>query len=100
MEFVNLRVVAWGRLPEVQLNAGGETGQGLPEPLARRDVVFGDGEPAFTPVYRRGDLIEGHALEGPAVLEQLDSTVLIFPGYEAVRDTYGNLLITRKGDDQ
>ena len=33
-------------------------------------------------------------ITGPAVLEQMDTMVLIEPGDEAVSDKYGNILIT------
>ncbi len=97
VEFVNLRVVAWGRLPEASLNAAVASQAPMPEPMTRRDVVFSEGEPVLTPVYLREALPGGAGVQGPAVLEQLDSTILVFPGYEAVSDRYGNLLITHKG---
>jgi N-methylhydantoinase A len=99
VEFVNLRVVAWGRLPEASLEAGVHGGGAPPEPVARRDVAFSGGETVDTPVYRREALPAEKVVEGPAVLEQLDSTILVFPGYDAVTDRYGNLLITHRGGD-
>lgn len=99
VEFVNLRVVAWGKLPETGLDAGMRSQWASPEPIARREVVFLEAEPVSTPVYQRGALPEGRIVEGPAVFEQLDSTILVFPGYEAVSDQYGNLLITHNGEN-
>lgn len=100
VEFVNLRVVAWGRLPDASLEAGAGAEHVAPEPLSRRKVFFFEGEPADTPVYHREALPAGHVVEGPAVFEQLDSTILVFPGYQAVSDPYGNLLITHQGGDE
>ena len=97
VEFVNLRVVAWGRLPEASLDAGAGAEGTLPDPTSRRDVVFSDGKPRDTPVYQREELPAARVVEGPAVFEQLDSTILVFPGYQAVSDPYGNLLITQQG---
>ncbi len=46
-----------------------------------------------TPVYRRGLLPAGFALTGPAIVEQIDTTVLIEPGDRATGDADGNILI-------
>ena len=45
------------------------------------------------PVYDRRSLLAGHVLDGPAIIEQLDSTTPIFPGDRAVVDPAGNLAI-------
>ena len=45
------------------------------------------------PVYDRRSLRAGHVLDGPAIVEQLDSTTPIFPGDRAVVDSTGNLVI-------
>ena len=44
-----------------------------------------------TPVYRRDDLPAGTTLEGPAVIEQLDSTVLVPPDVPAEVDAWLNI---------
>jgi N-methylhydantoinase A len=44
-------------------------------------------------VYARATLQATHVVPGPAIVEQLDATTVIFPGQEAVVDIYGNLLI-------
>ncbi len=97
VEFVNLRVVAWGKLPAASLQKRGEAPDSAPEPLAYRRVVFKDTSPVETPIYQRDSLLQGQRIQGPAVLEQLDSTILVFPEYEAATDPYGNLLITGRG---
>ena len=47
--------------------------------------------PVETPVYSRFDVPAGASLEGPAVLEQLDSTVLVPPGVRAEVDNWLNV---------
>ena len=49
------------------------------------------------PVYDRRSLRAGHTLDGPAIIEQLDSTTPIFPGDQAVVDPAGNLVIRIRG---
>ncbi len=97
VEFVNLRVVAWGRLPDAILETGGKLSASPPHPSAFRKVVFKDANPLETPIYQRENILQGQRITGPAVLEQLDSTILVFPEYEAVADPYGNLVITGRG---
>jgi N-methylhydantoinase A len=56
--------------------------------------VFFDPEEALaTPVYQRANLLPGQALAGPAVIEQLDATTLLFPGDRATVDAGRNVLI-------
>jgi N-methylhydantoinase A len=51
------------------------------------------GDFVTTPVYRRERLQAGHRLEGPAIVEQMDSTTVLLPGQWAAVDAQGNLLI-------
>lgn len=61
-----------------------------------RPVRFGDGW-AETPVYLRDLLPPDAVIEGPAVIEQMDTTSLIEPGDVARGDAMGNLIV-RIGD--
>jgi N-methylhydantoinase A len=63
-----------------------------PDPRSRRPVWF-DGEAHDTPIFERDDLPAGFKLQGPAVVEQFDSTVVIPPRTSAVVDTFLNILI-------
>ena len=49
------------------------------EPVAHRTVWFEDG-PLDCAIYRREDLVAGQAIAGPAIVEELDSTILVDPG--------------------
>jgi N-methylhydantoinase A len=69
-----------------------------PEPVDRRGVVFrADDGPVETAVYRREDFPSGIEIEGPAVIGQVDATVLLPPGSVARVDEYANLLISVRG---
>jgi N-methylhydantoinase A len=82
VEIYSLRVVARGIVPKPQTAAaGGTAGQGAPEAAERRPVHFGAAYGFVdTPVLRREVLAAGMTLDGPAVIEQLDSTVVLPPG--------------------
>ena len=63
-----------------------------PGPISRRQVVF-DGVAQDTPVYRREALPRETVLDGPAILEQMDTTILLPPGDRVTRDADGNLIV-------
>ena len=48
-----------------------------------------------SPVVDRARLRWGNVVPGPAVIEELDATTLVHPGYQATVDQYGNLLLHR-----
>ena len=57
-----------------------------------REVYF-DGRWHPTPVYWRDHLPEAFTMDGPAVIEQMDTTILIEPGDRARSDANGNILV-------
>jgi N-methylhydantoinase A len=44
-------------------------------------------------IYDRNLLVEDMVVPGPAIVQEMDSTTLILPGYAATVDSTGNLLI-------
>ncbi len=65
-----------------------------PRPSATRAIYFdGRDEPIETPIYRHRDLPAGAVMEGPLVIEQLDSTVLVPPGARAETGDWLNIII-------
>ena len=58
----------------------------------RRSVRFPSGR-CTTPILRRESLSPGSTLEGPAVIEQLDTTTVLPPGFRAVVDDTSNLIV-------
>ena len=70
---------------------------GTPDPSAARmgetEVVFASG-PAVTPFYRRENLESGALVEGPALVVQTDTTIVVPPGWGGPVDQYGNLVLT------
>ena len=62
------------------------------EAVERRDVLFPDGRHE-TPILRRESLGPGRTLEGPAIIEQLDTTTVLPPDFRAAVDDAGNLII-------
>jgi N-methylhydantoinase A len=93
---VNLHTAAIGRRRPVPLAAlaRGEPRATLGDAeLERRPVWFERGW-LETPVYRREWLPTDAVFEGPAVIEQLDTTTVVEPGCCVERDRLGNLIVT------
>jgi N-methylhydantoinase A len=93
VEIYRLTLRANGVTPKPEL-ARHERGGKAPEPIATRPVRFDESDAVVeTPVYARFDIPAGTVLTGPAVLEQLDSTVLVPPGVEAEVDDWLNVVL-------
>ena len=93
VEFVSGRVAGIGLTSAPPLKTQEKRGAEL-EPKERRPVFFDEtGGFVDTAVYDREALGAGSALEGPAVIEQLDTTTVIHPGQRAEVDDLDNLLI-------
>jgi N-methylhydantoinase A len=93
VEVVNFRLTARGRLHRAPPPEDAAASAGTPAPLERREVWFAPDGALPTPVYERAALRPGQRLLGPAVIEQLDATTLVFPGDHASVDGASNLLI-------
>ncbi len=88
---VNLRTTVTGRRNAGLQQPGPLSDARRPRPPTRRPVYFGNWHD--TPIYRREDLPAGCRLEGPAVIEQSDTTTVIEPDMAFRVDDRGNLLV-------
>ena len=114
---VNLHTAVLGRRPGIDLEAlaagngaGNEDGIAARRPAqvtpsssirtsdpghagaGRRSVRFQDGR-CETPVLQRESLGPGSTLDGPAIVEQLDTTTVLPPGFRTETDDSGNLIV-------
>jgi N-methylhydantoinase A len=100
VQIVALRLSAFGDrepLPVPRLAAAGTTDPKEAR-TGEREVYFEEARGfVATPVYRRERLRAGHRLEGPAIVEQMDSTTVIPVGHEALVDGQANLIVTTEG---
>ena len=94
---VNLRTTAIGRRPAFDMTALAPGASATRERAARgtRQVWF-DGGWHEASVWDRLALPAGATIEGPAVLEQPDATVVVDPGLMARVDRLGNLIVERR----
>ena len=64
--------------------------------VGKRTVYDGNGNPQDYLLYDREKLHNGNVVYGPAIVEQMDSTTIVFPNQKATVDKYLNMMITRK----
>jgi N-methylhydantoinase A len=96
VEVVNIRLTALGKLPKVELLKETNITRSGVKPIGERDVYMRD---CFvkTQIYDRALLTPGTVIHGPAIIEQLDSTTVIFPDQISRVDDYGNIIISGRG---
>jgi N-methylhydantoinase A/oxoprolinase/acetone carboxylase beta subunit len=92
VEIVNVGVRGVGRLPRVELPPL-EVAADPPPAAGRREAWLSDDGPTLADVYARSVLRAGHRVIGPAIVEQLDSTVPLPEGMVATVRPDGSMLI-------
>ncbi len=95
VELVNLRVQAVGTVhrPEVpRLPAGGKP----PAPHTTRAVFWRAQGWQPCPIYRRAEFSAGATLEGPVIIEEYGSTIVVPDAWRVEVDSYGNLKLERQ----
>ncbi len=99
IEVVNVRLTALGVSPKPELKARPEgTGDVTGAVKGHRLVWFSETDDFIDcSILDRLRLSSGDLVTGPAVIEELDSTTLIHPDYQARVDRYGNLLLGSTG---
>ncbi len=101
VEVVTFRVASTVAVEPPEVTSPGEdvSPDETPVPETTRAVYDPESE-AFrdTPIYGRTDLAES-TIAGPAIVEQLDTTIVIEPGQRAQFDAHGNAIIEVNPDE-
>ena len=95
VELLNLRVDVIGRLPRPRATEETFVGEDSTAAIrARRPVFFGS-ERGFVevPVYDGSRLVNGNVMVGPCIIEEPGTTIVVWPGQEALLDRYQNYII-------
>ena len=96
VEVVALRVRGRVETPPPQLPREPETDQPLDAAeIGTRPVWFDRDEPSATVAYDRAALHHGHEFDGPSILHQYDTTIVVPPGWHARIDAHQNVWIER-----
>jgi N-methylhydantoinase A len=98
-EIVNVGMLATGLMPRIELRA---VPSGDRSPCAARTgarpVYFGEvSRFASSAVFDRYALRVGNVIEGPAIIEEIDSTTVVHPGYELEVAQFGVLMLRQAG---
>jgi len=94
IELVNLRVAAIGLIKKPPLPVY-QREFGRPLRVLKRQVYYqGEGHVAV-PVYPRELLDPGRVYNGPAIIEQYDTTIVVEPNWTATIDEHGNIWLNR-----
>jgi N-methylhydantoinase A len=101
IQMVNYRLGAIGTiekpdLSEININEEAKP----PKEIEIRNVLF-DGQENYilTKVYDRTEIEPGCTIEGPAIIEQMDSTTIIPPKWFAYTDGFNNIMATFQGGE-
>ena len=93
VEVVNVKVLAIGLIPKpeiVEVERGGDLKDAL---KPSRKVWFRDYDFVETDIYERNLMPIGAEFEGPAIIEQPDTTTVIPPKSHCKVDKFGNIVI-------
>ena len=92
IELIRFNVTAIGRTAKPTLPTLERSAQSAP--TSERPIYFPDRDFVTTPVYDRTLLPAGAVLEGPAIIEEADSTVLLHPRQRLCVDAYGVITLS------
>jgi N-methylhydantoinase A len=98
VETVSWRLTVSGPTPRLDINWPADATSGGEIEKGRRSVVFAGADAAVNcPVYERGRLAPGVSIEGPAIIEDRESTAVVPPGATLKVDDLRMLVITLRG---
>jgi len=93
VQLVNLRLTAIGRLPRLRL---AQPPASAPAQRRMREVWFPEIGSVPCPVHSRDGLCAGEKLTGPAIIEAMDSSIVVQPGWIASVDSNGYIRLRRR----
>jgi N-methylhydantoinase A len=98
VEVVNIEATVFGRIdkPEQKpIGRGVAVGKALKG--HRKAIFFADGKTVETPLYDGSKLGAGAKVKGPAIIEEVTTTIVIEPGWNARLDESGSYVLSMKG---
>ncbi|MCF6754297.1 MULTISPECIES: hydantoinase/oxoprolinase family protein [Pseudomonadota] len=92
-ELINLRAIARAPRPQITERQYEGSAPDLAAAVSGQSPIYYAGNNYSATLYDRARLAPGLVVTGPAIVMEMDSTTVVFPGYEAAVDRVGNLLI-------
>jgi N-methylhydantoinase A len=95
IHLTTIRLELTGRVPKVELKPHSAATSSVSRALKTQRPVWLPEMGGFVdcPLYDRDRLCPEHMIQGPAIVDQFDSTTLVLPGQSASVDSYLNLII-------
>jgi len=92
VELINLRLLSVGQTVKPQFKREEYDQENPSKALKKRRKVYLPGEERFedVPVYDGHKLCFGNKIEGPALIEQVNTTTFVTPDYSVLCDQYGS----------
>jgi N-methylhydantoinase A len=96
VEVVNIESTVYGVVDKPERMTIGKGASAQKAVKGHRDAVFSaDGKRVRTPIYDGTPMGVGARVKGPAVIEEVTTTIVLEPGWTARLDASGSYLITR-----
>ena len=89
IEITKLRLKAIGKTPKFNIS---EENTDKKSQLSKRNIYLAKGKPLLASIYKRADLSEHKKYSGPAVIEEIDSTVVIPNNCSFTKDNNQNII--------
>jgi N-methylhydantoinase A len=97
VEVVNIESTVYGRIAKPKLPKYGKAGPSKAALKGYRKAIFdASGKVSRTPIYNGEKIGAGVRIAGPAIIEEITTTIVIEPGWSAVLDGTGSYVMTRK----
>jgi len=99
LESINVRLTATGMIDKTPLTPWSSDGKDASQAIkGNRQVYFGEaGGWVDTRIFEGSKLMAGNEISGPAVIEEVTTTILLCPNDTAQIDKLGNVIITVNG---
>jgi N-methylhydantoinase A len=100
VEIVNIRVVAVGTAPRLPVVSHPPCEKTAPSPLTRSVVIERGAPPKDIDIFQGNDLVPGHRIDGPALVEEATTTIFIGRNDRLTVDDANNFVIEFMDRDQ
>jgi N-methylhydantoinase A len=94
-EITGVRLTASTEIPMPRFTGGFTAQRRSATPAKQRRANLGQGF-CTTDIYRGSDLGPGHFIPGPAIIEEAFTTIVVYPGWNALLDDAGDYELTRQ----
>ena len=101
IELINVRLRAMGLTEKPAYSTEPWAGKGAEAALKGERVIHTPDEDTFrsVPVYDGHKTRHGNRMTGPALVEQVNTTLLLGAAYDCVCDRYGSFVVYRRGEE-